>query len=57
MAKKGSRLALGLLCEVCKRQNYVTSKSKINTVEALKMKKYCRWCKQRTVHQEKKKLH
>lgn len=57
MAKKGSRLALGLLCELCKRQNYVTSKSKINTVEALKMKKYCRWCKQHTVHQEKKKLH
>lgn len=57
MAKKGSRMIFGLVCETCKRQNYVTSKSKINTIEALKMKKYCRLCKKRTVHNEKKKLH
>lgn len=57
MAKKGSRVNFGLVCSVCKVQNYVTSKSKINTVEALKMKKYCRLCKKRTVHTEKKKLH
>ncbi|HLD26421.1 MAG TPA: 50S ribosomal protein L33 [Patescibacteria group bacterium] len=57
MAKKGSRVIFGLVCGVCKRQNYITSKNKINTVEALKMKKYCRLCKKRTDHNEKKKLH
>ncbi len=56
MAKKGSRILVGLTCEVCSRQNYVTEKSKINTTTPLKLKKYCRYCRQYTSHKEKKKL-
>lgn len=56
MAKKGSRVLLGLTCDVCKNQNYVTVKSKINTTEGLKLMKYCKKCMKRTPHKEKKKL-
>jgi large subunit ribosomal protein L33 len=56
MAKKGSRILIGLVCESCKRLNYVTEKNKVNTPEKLKIKKYCPACKKRTVHQETKKL-
>lgn len=56
MAKKSSRVQLGLICEVCSQQNYVIEKNKINTTEALKLKKYCNNCKKHTAHKEKKKL-
>ncbi|OGK17183.1 50S ribosomal protein L33 [Candidatus Roizmanbacteria bacterium RIFCSPHIGHO2_01_FULL_39_12c] len=56
MAKKGSRILVGLTCEVCKSQNYVVEKNKLNTQVALKLKKYCRGCKKHTTHKEKKKL-
>ncbi len=47
---------VGLVCEVCSKQNYVTEKNKVNTTGSLKLKKYCNQCKKRTVHKEKKKL-
>jgi large subunit ribosomal protein L33 len=56
MAKKGSRVLVGLVCEVCNKQNYVTQKNKVNTTAALKLIKYCNRCRKRTVHKEKKKL-
>ena len=56
MAKKGSRILIGLVCESCKRLNYFTEKNKVNTPEKLKIKKYCPACKKRMVHQETKKL-
>jgi large subunit ribosomal protein L33 len=56
MAKKGSRVLVGLVCEVCNKQNYVTEKNKINTTEAIKLNKYCNQCKKVTAHKEKKKL-
>lgn len=56
MAKKGSRTLVGLICEVCGKQNYVTQKNKVNTTEALKLIKYCNKCRKRTAHKEKKKL-
>lgn len=56
MAKKGSRVLIGLVCEVCSRQNYVTEKNKINTVGSLKLKKYCGFCRKQTVHKERKSL-
>lgn len=56
MAKKGSRVLVGLTCEACGSQNYVVPKNKLNTTGALKLKKYCNNCKKRTVHKEKKKL-
>lgn len=56
MAKKGSRVMLGLTCEVCNKQNYVIEKNKVNTPNALKFRKYCNKCKKHTAHKEKKKL-
>ncbi|MDP3974659.1 MAG: 50S ribosomal protein L33 [bacterium] len=56
MAKKGSRTLLGLVCEVCNKQNYITQKNKVNTQAPLKLNKYCNHCKKHTVHKEKKKL-
>lgn len=56
MAKKGARILIGLVCDVCGRQNYVTEKNKINTTGSLKLKKYCGFCRKPTVHKEKKSL-
>lgn len=56
MAKKGSRIQLGLMCEVCKTLNYVVEKNKVNTTEALKFNKFCSKCKKHTPHKETKKL-
>lgn len=56
MAKKGSRILVGLICEQCKKQNYVVQKNKINTQEGLKLNKHCNRCKKHTLHKEKKKL-
>jgi len=53
---KGSRIIVGLVCEVCKSQNYVVEKNKVNTTTGLKLKKYCNKCKKHTVHKENKKL-
>lgn len=56
MAKKGSRILVGLICEQCKKQNYVVQKNKVNTQEGLKLKKHCNRCKKHTLHKEKKKI-
>lgn len=56
MAKKGTRIKIGLDCKVCKRRNYITSRNKINTPEKLAMVKYCPSCKKRTEHKEVEKL-
>jgi large subunit ribosomal protein L33 len=56
MAQKGSRVLVGLTCEVCNQQNYVVEKNKVNTTTALKLMKYCKKCKKSTSHKEKKKL-
>ncbi len=46
------RPPLTLACTECKRRNYVTTKNKTNTPDRLEMKKFCRWCRQHTVHRE-----
>ena len=46
------RVKVTLACEVCKRRNYITMKSKINDRERIEMKKYCRWDRQHTLHKE-----
>jgi len=56
MAKKGARILFGLICEVCKKQNYVSEKNKITTTSVIKLNKYCNKCKKRTIHKENKKL-
>ncbi len=52
MAKNDKRVKITLACEVCKRRNYITMKSKVNDRERIEMKKYCRWDKVHTVHKE-----
>lgn len=41
-----------LECEVCKNRNYITSKNKTHTPDRLELKKYCKFCKEHTVHKE-----
>ena len=56
MAKKEQRILVGLICTECKKQNYVTERSKLNTPEKLKLTKYCRSCRKHTEHKETNKL-
>ncbi|MBI3620495.1 50S ribosomal protein L33 [Candidatus Roizmanbacteria bacterium] len=56
MAKKGSRILVGMTCEVCNRINYIVSKNKVKTTGVLKLKKYCNVCRKHTAHNETKKL-
>lgn len=56
MAKKQSRVNIGFVCTVCSTFNYVSEKSKINSPEPLKLKKYCKKCKKVTPHKEEKDL-
>lgn len=43
-----------LACEECKQRNYVSKKNKKNTTERIELKKYCKFCKEHTVHKETK---
>ncbi|OGG27908.1 50S ribosomal protein L33 [Candidatus Gottesmanbacteria bacterium RIFCSPLOWO2_01_FULL_48_11] len=56
MAKKEQRELLAMICTVCKSQNYITKRNKINTPEKLVMRKYCRHCRKHTEHKESSKL-
>ncbi len=55
--KKGARIKVGLVCEVCGRQNYVTEKNRMTTKEPLRLRKFCKNCRKYTYHKERKKLH
>ena len=44
-----------LVCGVCKRVNYYTQKNKKTVERMLEFKKFCKWCKKRTLHKEGKK--
>jgi large subunit ribosomal protein L33 len=56
MAKKDQRELMALACTVCKNQNYISARNKINTPEKLVMSKYCRHCRKHTEHKETSKL-
>ncbi|HZQ29467.1 MAG TPA: 50S ribosomal protein L33 [Patescibacteria group bacterium] len=56
MAKTEHRITVGLVCSVCKNRNYVTQRNKLNTLEKLAMKKFCKHCKKITEHKETEKL-
>ena len=62
MAKKGARELVGLVCSVCKSQNYITERNKVNMATKseksakLQIKKYCKNCKKHTLHKETSKL-
>lgn len=45
-----------MICQVCKSQNYLTSKNKLENKEKLLLKKYCNTCKKHTEHKETEKL-
>ncbi len=62
MAKKGAREIVALICTVCKSQNYITERNKVNMQvkatkgEKLVVKKYCKTCRKHTEHKESSKL-
>ncbi|MEW6614694.1 MAG: 50S ribosomal protein L33 [Thermodesulfobacteriota bacterium] len=43
-----------LACGECKRRNYTTTKNKRTTPNKLELKKYCRFCRNHTIHRETK---
>jgi large subunit ribosomal protein L33 len=60
MAKKGAREIVAMICTVCKSQNYVTDRNKVNMDTKgkgkLELKKYCQRCKKVQNHKESSKL-
>ncbi|NLY55977.1 MAG: 50S ribosomal protein L33 [Firmicutes bacterium] len=46
------RVAITLACEKCKQRNYRTNKNKRNDPDRLEIKKYCKFCREVTVHKE-----
>lgn len=56
MAKKGARELVGLICSVCKSQNYITERNKVNMEGKLALNKYCKNCRKSTAHKESSKL-
>jgi large subunit ribosomal protein L33 len=56
MAKKGAREIVAMICSVCKSQNYVTMRNKVNMEKKLEIKKFCNTCRKSTLHKETAKL-
>jgi len=62
MAKKGARELVSLTCSVCKSQNYITDRNKVNMElkgkkgSKLEIKKFCKKCRKSTSHKENSKL-
>ncbi|CAN5330970.1 hypothetical protein BH10PAT1_BH10PAT1_0120 [soil metagenome] len=58
MAKKGARELVMMVCEVCKSQNYITERNKVNMQNSKKaatkllLNKFCKVCKKVTEHKE-----
>jgi large subunit ribosomal protein L33 len=53
MAKKeGNRPKITLACSVCRERNYNTVKNRVNDRDRIELKKYCRRCRQHTLHRE-----
>ena len=48
------RTRITLACTECKNRNYNTMKDKKAHPDRMETKKYCRFCKQHTVHKETK---
>ncbi len=43
-----------LQCGACKQRNYSTTRNKKTSTNKIEVKKYCRFCRQHTVHKEAK---
>ena len=50
----GSRVKVTLACTEGKQRNYSTMKNKKNDPDRIEMKKYCKFCKDHTLHKETK---
>ncbi|GAB6139216.1 50S ribosomal protein L33 [Halanaerobaculum tunisiense] len=46
------REIITLACTECKRRNYSTTKNSSNQRQRLELKKYCKFCKEHTLHKE-----
>ncbi|MBI2482400.1 MAG: 50S ribosomal protein L33 [Candidatus Vogelbacteria bacterium] len=44
-----------LVCKTCKRTNYWSRKNRKGVERKIELKKYCRWCRKQTTHNESKK--
>jgi large subunit ribosomal protein L33 len=49
--ERGTRIPTTLACSVCKARNYKTTKQPAQVIE---LKKFCKQCKQHTLHKETK---
>ena len=60
MAKKGARELVALICTVCKSQNYISQRNKVNMDTKgkgkLEIKKFCKKCRKSQPHKETSKL-
>jgi len=60
MAKKGARELVAMVCPLCKSQNYITERNKVNMDAKgkgkLQLNKFCNRCKKYTSHKETAKL-
>jgi large subunit ribosomal protein L33 len=52
---KFSENLIRLKCSDCSRVNYFAHKNKKTVERKLEFKKFCRWCRKRTIHKEGKK--
>ena len=50
----GNRDIVTLMCSECRRRNYTTTKNKKRTTGKLEFRKYCRFCRNHTLHKETK---
>ncbi len=46
------RVIVTLECTACRRRNYTTTKNRKTQTSRLELRKYCRFCRQHTVHRE-----
>jgi large subunit ribosomal protein L33 len=48
------RVVITLECTECRERNYTTEKSRRNDPQRLELRKFCRRCRQHTLHRETK---
>ncbi len=53
MAKKKKKPFVKLVCSVCDRVNYFKRRFK-DPERTLELNKFCKWCREPTLHKEKK---
>ena len=50
------RVKVTLACTECKQRNYNTTKNKKNNPDRIELKKYCKFCKNHTIHKATKEV-